>query len=760
MTLCNEVEKYIGSAKGMPFFYVVGDEQYKGTLEELLQRGFQLDRISDFCMKEDKFPNLDDIVDHFRTLDVDYKQNRHVLVGLGEYLALRGSSFADKVLHRLKNTTLGSARVVLLLRCVSNQMHAMANEENNRLVQQQRVYFDKSVLSNLAICSTKYPLNSEIANGVKGLLRALEDGSSGTYKVNTVLDFSDSLLPVSYINSAYEAIRQFIPGFELNVNWGDEQQWGQLYQEITQSNTSLDDIFDRQGFATDFEHEVYQSCAGKEFKNWLYFLFLKKNVSGIHNIYLRHVVIITDRYDCLKDNILTEIIRIPRKDKHFRAYYDGRKKLVRDFPETEISIFVHENSVDPQESIYRFTDNTQRECEEIIKWVSSYGYVDELEYIYPALNQYLGDYIFECENLSDELTSYFKEYKMQKITNDISTEFLNRVNSNAKTLPYTHLETRDSAILRIKDKRSAFLYWIDAMGVEYLAYITALVKEKGLSMHVDIAYCELPSITSVNRGFYENWPGPKKEKESELDNIKHKDKGGFVFDEKNEAPVHLASELKVIKRAIDRAVMELSMHHCKSFVIASDHGASRLAVIKHQEEKYETDTKGEHSGRCCKEFPNADLPYAIKENGYLVLADYGRFKKSRAANVEVHGGATLEEVVVPVITLTLRKNITSEIQIVNEGNIRADRRIGTTIMLYITGIENPDRVAIVMDSERYIAVRNDSTHFTVVLSQQRRSRKNVTATVYDGDDLIGNIKFDVKGKFDSAEKNDFSDLDF
>lgn len=69
----------------------------------------------------------------------------------------------------------------------------------------------------------------------------------------------------------------------------------------------------------------------------------------------------------------------------------------------------------------------------------------------------------------------------------VNPEFLELVESNAKTLPYTHLETRDSAILRIKDKKNSFLYWIDALGVEFLPYITYLVKKKGLSMHTDIS---------------------------------------------------------------------------------------------------------------------------------------------------------------------------------------------------------------------------------------------------------------------------------
>lgn len=171
---------------------------------------------------------------------------------------------------------------------------------------------------------------------------------------------------------------------------------------------------------------------------------------------------------------------------------------------------------------------------------------------------------------------------------------------------------------------------------------------------MDIAYVELPTITSINKGFFEKWAGSKKEKEPRLDEIKHKEEGGYFY-RPGQAPVHLASELEVIRKSIDRAATELAMHTCKTFVIASDHGASRLAVIHHQEEKYDTDTKGEHSGRCCKEFADADLPQAICENGYLVLADYGRFKNSRAANVEVHGGASLEEVIVPIITLSLKK---------------------------------------------------------------------------------------------------------
>lgn len=74
-----------------------------------------------------------------------------------------------------------------------------------------------------------------------------------------------------------------------------------------------------------------------------------------------------------------------------------------------------------------------------------------------------------------------------------------------------------------------------------------------------------------------------------------------------------------IEKAINFAATKLAMRECKSFVITSDHGASRLAVIKRKEEKYSTETGGEHSGRCCKVFNGCDLTNCVEEKGYFVL---------------------------------------------------------------------------------------------------------------------------------------------
>lgn len=753
--LCEAVKSYLANAKGVPFFYAVGDENYNQILSELKQNSVIVDRISDFCPKDDKFPDIDDVIDYFRTLDTDYRQNKHVLIGLGEYLALRGSAFAEKILRRLDKTTLGTARVVLLLRCVTQQVNALQMDDN-RIVEQNRLYIEENAVSSVTVTCTSYFSQKDVAIGVKKLLHDLEDGLSRNIHAISALDFSQSLVPVSYIKTPFEAIQHVIPGVELTDSMGTTAQWEQFYQELLRCNGSLDKLFSRYDCADDFEEDIYEKCAGLEFKNWVFYISLKQNYDRIQNDYLAYVVANTDCYEDLRINLLTGIVHIPRSDGRFHNLYTERKKLVKGFPESEIAAFIRENQIDPMESIYRYTDNTKMEREAIISWVAQHGYIAEIEIIYPALAQYLGEYVFDCGGLSDELTKYFKQYRLMKVTNQITPEFLAQVEQNAQKLPYTHLETRDSAILRIPDKKDAFLYWIDALGVEYLSYIAILAKKKGLSIHVDIAYVELPTITSINKGFFEKWAGSKKEKEPRLDEIKHKEEGGYFY-RPGLAPVHLASELEVIRKSIDRAATELAMHTCKTFVIASDHGASRLAVIHHQEEKYDTDTKGEHSGRCCKEFADADLPQAICENGYLVLADYGRFKNSRAANVEVHGGASLEEVIVPIITLSLKKQCDLIIELLNADEVYCDRRLGTTIQLYISDADNTQSISVVIDEKRYAAKGSDKTHYEVNLYGMRRAKKNVSAAIYDGDDLIGTVHFDIKGKM-ATVNNDFDDL--
>lgn len=746
------ISRYLNSIKGLPFFYFVGDEDYLSILEELKQIGLKVIKMSYFCNKDDKFPDIDNLVDCLHTLDIDYTDNKFVVVGLGEYLALRGQDETRQVLRRLKNTTLGNARVILLLRGISAQGNELVSEDA-RLVAKELVCFSEHTNSNITIENNKLKPVAELRVGIKYLLQRLENGETEKVQMNSELSFENSIFPIIKISDAFTALTKVY--YEINQlqNIGNEEQWNALWDMHINNPSKLERGL---GEYIDYEQEIYRHILHDDFKTWFYFLNLKLHKNHIKNSYLSYVVSITDCVHRLKENILIEITRITHTDKKFTELYQDRKKLVKCFPESEIAIFVNENKIEPDEEIYKYTDNTVLEKREIVNWIARNGWNDYIINIYPAIGKYLKKYFFECGSVSEAITEYFDQYKLLKVENHLTAQFMNLVLKHGKEYTYTKLQTRDNAINKIVDKNTTYLYWIDALGVEYLSYIVELACERGLSIDVDVARADLPTITSINKGFYEKWTGPLKYKEEKLDDTKHKEKGGFFYTEENQEPVHLVKELEIIEEALDVAKTSLAMHECKKFVIASDHGASRLAVIKKEENMHPTDTQGQHSGRCCKLYEEENKEYVIEENGYFVRSDYGRYKGSRSANVEVHGGASLEEIIVPIITLKLKKDAVIDIRVINSDTLIADRHTGTTVELYVSDVENQDNVSVMIEGIKYKAVAKDKKHYVIVATEIKRQRV-CSAEVFDGSSLIGKVELIIRGRTASVN-TDFDDL--
>lgn len=743
--LCSEVQNYLSTAKGLPFFYIVGDYDYLSVLAEFKQANITVVRMSDFCYKDDKFPSVDELVDYLRTSDVDYRDNKFVVIGLGEYLALRGPVIAEKELRRLKNTTLGNARAILLLRGVSAQATKIIRDDN-KMIEQQRTYVSTNLFTNISITNMPDDVGLVAKTGIKYLLQTLEEGASENVFTSTSLILDNTSFPLHILAGAYSVVKWLVKDFTLNSEFGTDEQWQHLLKDLNTCDKKINAVFDQNNIDERIVDDLYLEISGLEYKNWLAFLYLKLNSTKLQNSYLKLVIDETKNFEDFKTNLMIKIINFSHNDRHFRQMYDERKRLIRDFPEEDIAIFVKANEIDSEESIYRLTDNTLLEKKMIVKWIAHNGFSEAVSYAYPALDAYMKKYIFDCPVLANELTEYFESYKQQKLFNHISDDFVKLVEKYASSIAYAQLPTRDNAIKAIKDKDSAYLYWIDALGVEYLSYITVLAKKKGLSIHTDIVRSELPTITPINKNFYDQWLGGKKYKEEQLDNIKHKEKGGYFFTD-DEDPIHIPAELEVIEKALNTAAMELGLHNCKSFIIASDHGASRLAVIKKQEVPYETDTKGEHSGRCCKAFEGCNVPYKVEDNGFIVLSDYGRFRGSRSANVEVHGGASLEEIVVPVITLTLKNQTGVQITLIHPNDIIVDRHEGVKLNLYISDVESSKNIRLVTEDKSYPGKSEDGIHYTFELKDIKRARiKSYTADIFDNSDLIGSISFKVRGK--------------
>ena len=740
------VKRYLTSSVKTPYFLFISDDQYKVIIAELSMLDLDIVRMSSFCGSDDKLPDIDGLLNHIEEADVNAKSKKFFVTGLGEYLALRGPDEASHTLSRLKDLNVGGAKVVLLLRGLASQIAGL--QADPRFDERRFSVIDKAG-SDVSITLAAPSVGLPALPGFKALLMELEDGRCGNVVVNTVINLDEAIFTVHHINNAYDGIKFSTRGFVLERSCGSDTRWAELLTELNQSNDSLDGVFERHGLGNNLESDFYARVAGSDYRNWLYFICLKSRVDTLQNGYLRFVLDKTGRFEDFVSNTLDAIIEIPHTDKRFPSFYRERKDLVEKFPESDIANFVVNNRKVVSESIYKLTDSTMAEREEIIVWLSKNGIIPELDSIYPALAAYLKKYIFKCRELADLLTEYFEAYKRQKLSNELEADFLEKVDQLARKREFNRLPTRNEIMDNVGEN-STFLYWLDALGVEYLGLIEDLAQKRGLSIRIHIVRAELPTITSTNRDFFDAWQG-RKEKNNELDNTKHSNAGGYNFTN-NELPIHLAKELEIIVEMIERAATGLAFRRYKRFLIVSDHGASRLAVLRRKEEKYDTDTTGEHSGRCCKLFQPYDLPFAAEENGYLVLADYGRFKGSRAASVEVHGGASLEEVVVPIIELSLKdENIM--VKLVDDA-VTVDFRTGTEINLFFNSPVQD--VSVVLNEKPYSASQIDANHYSVKLPDTKRAGE-YPADVYAGDNLIGKIVIKAQGK--SGKVNDaFDDL--
>lgn len=366
------VNKYLSFCVNAPFFLVVGDEQYKGVRDKLSELGFIFVNVSGYCSDDDKLPDIDRLIEHLKADNVEAIGNRLVVVGLGEYLALRGDKIAKNVLLQLKDLNIGFKKVIILLRAVAPQIHYLQTDQR---FDRRRFLILDNPNCDLSLTLVTPSVGLSALAGIKALFIELEKGKCGNCVVNTQVSLDESLFTIHKLNNAYEAIKFTVQGFNVPESCGSNKQWAELHKELTQNSGSLDAILEKNGFAGNLEADFYVRITGQEYRNWLYFIALKSNSNTLSNSYLRYVLDNTNRFEDFKRNVLNAIIDVPHTDKRFSTFYLERKRLVEKFPESDIADFVVNNRKNITESIYKLTDGTKTEREEIITWVADCRYI-------------------------------------------------------------------------------------------------------------------------------------------------------------------------------------------------------------------------------------------------------------------------------------------------------------------------------------------------------------------------------------------------
>ncbi|MDY4074680.1 MAG: BREX-4 system phosphatase PglZ [Dialister sp.] len=706
--------------------------------------------VHDYCGKG--LPQIDAI---FRDVK---KKGCFVVIGLSSYVMLLGKKRAEELMARLQELSVAGHVIVLLSHMKEIRLSRMQQDQHLSY----RVLLlegDPTPLPSIYLASPEEnSFGQLVLPNIQALFEKLEQydpvGGETSFAVRTSLHkevFSESMYSIRSSKGIYKELLRAFPVLkgDLEESWGTKEDWERFAQEwkeclswgaLAEKHFGID-----AHFSAILEREYEQADA---YETWLYWLLLKVQGAS-EDAYLSYALGKSRHWQDLWEHIFLSLSSLSFQMREFEKYCEGRKRLLegQPIPATWVSEYQDAIAQKGRDAIWYLFAGTAWEEKMLFQCLADYDYTKEevmgvLKTHFPDLFAYMKSFTFTMhqkvpERLVPLLTKYFDDYKWQKLMNHLTPDFKAQVNTLAEHRVYNQFPIRSLALSQMK-KENTMMYFVDALGVEYLSYISEKCKTYGLLLSIQVVHGELPSITSQNTEFMN--PGVINIKD--LDALKHESQT-YNY-EKQKIPLHLVAELKAIDGVLQTIRDGLLTKEMKSAIIISDHGATRLAVLNDEEYGAEFivgESKGQHSGRCCQVEEDPGIPFAAYENGYAVLANYMRFKGSRKADVEVHGGATLEETLVPLLQISLKpKDPMVEFQ----PALVQLRKKEVGELLLVTNFDMADPY-IIVNGKIYRGKLDTHRRRAIIPLPDMKRTHDYMADIYDGDTLLKEqVAFHVK----------------
>lgn len=468
------------------------------------------------------------------------------------------------------------------------------------------------------------------------------------------------------IKTPYEFIRENLQdGFELKEEACSEEMLGELFNESLKNSTIRDAILHRFNIVTfDGVGVMAKWASFSKGKQQLLRLWYQLNPD---NSYLCHCF---EKYGLeeIEEHILLEIFDVLQFHNEWVAEY---QQLIQVLKLKKNETYFAKLSTIPtyEERLAFLTGDTREERIYILRMVGQWLKQDAaqvcvsemLKLRYSLLQAYLGPMPAELGPVYNE---YISEYKAHKLANTLPESdelFFRGIELDSLTFRYSVINQN------ITD--STVMLWIDGLGFEYLSLLLDRLSQNkdGAVVSCALTQALLPTETEFN----EQWKQMKVpyEKLDKLDKLAHK---GVVDEPDYYACIE--EQLAFFNKVSDK-VNELLKNY-QRVIITGDHGASRLAARFFHARKglpgFKDATPLSH-GRYCsiKSKPDGvyeDLIEASDLSGqhYLVFTSYNHFSLGGFAtgkdddNViygEVHGGASPEEMIVPVVVFDSKVNL-------------------------------------------------------------------------------------------------------
>ena len=305
---------------------------------------------------------------------------------------------------------------------------------------------------------------------------------------------------------------------------------------------------------------------------------------------------------------------------------------------------------------------TEAERQELVRRAAACDWSKETPSFLESLFPTLADYLSDDFDFGDEtLNLYFKDYRRQKIVGCVEPEFVRRAFETQVSATIPH---RTAALAKVKADASTALLIVDGMGAEYFPLLLAAARRREFAEveSAQVVTVNLPTSTERNPI---DWPSERRLPDVKtLDVVAH---DGAVKHESNAPERNISAALQVFEKQIFNAIAD-ALTKFERVVVTADHGTSRLAVLAHNAGLDETFAWSGEADAI------ADWRYVVAPSGlptpakvesvycadqninYWCVKGYDRFPKKGPKFNEAHGGASLEERLVPFVVFARRQN--------------------------------------------------------------------------------------------------------
>lgn len=292
---------------------------------------------------------------------------------------------------------------------------------------------------------------------------------------------------------------------------------------------------------------------------------------------------------------------------------------------------------------------------EIVRRAAKEEFTHELPKLYGELYPTLLDYLSPYDWGNRTITAYFQEYRRLKLSDTLTDVFATQAYD---TLLPDGIPARDSVLEPLRPQTDTALLVVDALGIEYLPILTALAKRYGLHLeHPKTTSANIPTETKFNPIQWD--PQRTLAPVKGLDNIVHDgtEKHEAASPERCFAATLQKIESDVLNRIVDGLI------RFSRVVVTADHGSSRLSVIASRDGKSKTlpwkpgeeplDWRYSTALEDVQRPEECESQY-VPDSGetYWVVRGYHRLPKKGGKKYALHGGASLEERLVPVLVFS------------------------------------------------------------------------------------------------------------